>query len=590
MMQNNGKFDSARLQFQQKNFLGALNSLNELKEEYATNDLLRLNFEFGYLELLVLFALGEQGSREHFNQLIDLVTHYLNSHQKVDAKNIINLCILVGEAFLKKNEPLKAIEAYKKVVGHDPMQSQPLYYFKLFNLFAKNGQYHDAIELSKVTIGWKEFYIPTLFVLLDTYVELLDKKNTMVVVNKLAKSFDELDLNHAVRLMNHLILMSEYSLAEQLMRRYAERPNVNQNPEVIFQSLFARVLLHKKDYQGAINLMKSLKLENSKHGAHILARAYEKLKDYDSAFTSYTTSAQRRAEDNSTLIAQGKQIDYVHLYNNIPLKQLSINNSLPQANTPAFMLGFPRSGTTLLDNVLDSHDNIRTISEKGLIYILIDFVEKNLNKKYPQCLSSLTEQELVLLRDKYYELAATYLLVKDVNKLDGITIVEKMPLYTIHIPFIIKLFPKAKFLFSIRHPMDCVLSSFQQNLVINSEMSFLSTLDTCTKRYIDVLTHFEKCESAFNLNIHFVRYEQLVTDFKETSSRVLEFLNMDTTVPIEKTFYLEAKNKIINTPSNDQVSQPIYLDSIFKWKNYEKHLGGALKALDYFIRRFNYSV
>ncbi|MEY8213835.1 MAG: sulfotransferase, partial [Colwellia sp.] len=260
-----------------------------------------------------------------------------------------------------------------------------------------------------------------------------------------------------------------------------------------------------------------------------------------------------------------------------------------QQKSPVFLLSVPRSGTTLLENILDTQPDIITLSERSTIADTLEYLVTKLRKNYPQDLLSLSKSEIKKLQKVYYETANIFCESDDLlSPKSQQILIDKMPLNTLHIPLIITMFPDAKFIFPLRHPVDCVLSCFQQNFVFNSEMHFLSTLENVTKKYIDVMQHFKRCQKALTLDIHFIKYEQLTTNIERECHKIFDFLGMDNIDKNFLAFDLHAKNKIISTASVNQVNQKLYQSSVYKWKNYEKHLTKQMEELKPFIEQFGY--
>ncbi|MDP6675107.1 MAG: sulfotransferase [Gammaproteobacteria bacterium] len=248
------------------------------------------------------------------------------------------------------------------------------------------------------------------------------------------------------------------------------------------------------------------------------------------------------------------------------------------------MIGFPRSGTTLLETILDTQKGIRTLSEFDAISYARSGMT-GLGYKYPEDLSSMTANEVGYLRDAYFQHNQQFLLQdKDLG-----LVIDKLPLNIQHVPFIMVLFPGAKFILSIRHPVDVCLSCFHQDFHLNNAMRYFTDLRGCFLRYRDVMGLFERYRQELDLNVHTVCYEDLVSDLEHTAGDLFRFLEY---LPREDftRFYDANKNKVVKTPSNSQVVRPLYDSSCGKWRQYASQVEKFIPIVRPFVEQYGYSV
>jgi len=143
-----------------------------------------------------------------------------------------------------------------------------------------------------------------------------------------------------------------------------------------------------------------------------------------------------------------------------------------------------------------------------------------------------------------------------------------MPLNIIYVAELNKIFPKAKFIFALRNPYDVVLSCFMQPFIPNDAMSNFYNLKDSADLYDLIMELWKKYNQILTLNTHIVKYESVVNYFDDTMKELINFLNIEWSNEL-KNFHLTAQKRgIIHTPSYDQVNQPLYKQSILKWKNY----------------------
>ena len=250
---------------------------------------------------------------------------------------------------------------------------------------------------------------------------------------------------------------------------------------------------------------------------------------------------------------------------------------------PVFLVGFPRSGTTLLDQILDSHPRLATLEEKPAVDAVVAEVAA-MEGGYPGALATLSADDIGRLRGVYVAAVSGYLEAP----LDGAILVDKMPLNSVDAGLIHRLFPDARFLLSLRHPCDVVLSGFMQAFRPNPAMVRFSTLADTAALYAQVMDLWRRYVRVLPLlAVHAVRYEDLVADLEGEARRVLAFLGLPWDDAILE--YAErARGRVLTTPSYHQVVRPIYTTSVGRWARYRNQLDPLLPLLGPSIEAFGY--
>ncbi|HEX4179675.1 MAG TPA: sulfotransferase [Caulobacteraceae bacterium] len=246
----------------------------------------------------------------------------------------------------------------------------------------------------------------------------------------------------------------------------------------------------------------------------------------------------------------------------------------------SFLVGFPRSGTTLLENVLASHPDVLAMDERATLY--------NTEPLYIadtaalDHLGALPPAEASRRRAEYLEVIRGF----GLNPA-GKVIVDKMPLYTTKLGLIFKLFPGAKILFALRDPRDVVLSCFRRSFQVNAGMYQFLTLDGAARFYDAVMRLAEVYRGKLPLDLHVVRYENLVADFEGEARAVCAFLGVGWTEKLHD-FAAVARERRIRTPSAAQVRGGLYSGE-GQWRRYAKHLEPVMPILAPWIERFGYA-
>lgn len=245
-----------------------------------------------------------------------------------------------------------------------------------------------------------------------------------------------------------------------------------------------------------------------------------------------------------------------------------------------FLVGFPRSGTTLLENVLAAHPGIATLEERD---VLADATRTFLiNEEGRDRLAVLSDEEIADWRERYWAKVREYGV--DVG---GKVFVDKYPLTTMKLPVIAKLFPKARILFAVRDPRDVVLSCFRRAFGMNSSMFEFLDIERAAKFYDAVMTLAAVYREHLGLEWREARHETLLADFETEARAICTFIGVDWNAAMTD-FADHAKTRNIRTPSSTQVLRGLNRDGVAMWKNYEAEMTKPAVLLKPWLREFNY--
>ena len=258
-------------------------------------------------------------------------------------------------------------------------------------------------------------------------------------------------------------------------------------------------------------------------------------------------------------------------------------DELPTDPAPAFLVGFPRSGTTLLNQILDCHSGVQALEEKKTVSKMLDAV-RCMPEGYPRALAVCDRFDIDYLRKVYFNTVAEHL-VLDPHKL----LVDKLPLNLTKAGLIHRVFPKARFIFALRHPCDVVLSCFMQDFHVNEAMANFFTLKDTVALYVSTMELWDLYQRDLGLSVHRIRYEDLVDDLESHTRSLCDFLGVPWEDDLRQFSSRALDRGKINTPSYEQVSKPIYREARYRWERYREHLAPFLPALQPYIERFGYS-
>ncbi len=244
-----------------------------------------------------------------------------------------------------------------------------------------------------------------------------------------------------------------------------------------------------------------------------------------------------------------------------------------------FLLGFPRSGTTLLERVLTVSPGVIASEEREtLTEATAEFMR---GPAALDRLAAISPAEADRHRALYW--ARVRQMGADPV---GRVFIDKLPLNSIKLPLIAKLFPEAKILFALRDPRDVVLSCFRQRFRVNPSMYEFLTLEGAARFYAQVMRLSDLYRSRLALHVLEHRYEDLVSDFEGGARAVCAFIGVDWT-PEMRGFADAGARRSVATPSATQVARGLY-DGAGQWRRYEEQLAPVMGILQPWIDRFGY--
>ncbi len=253
----------------------------------------------------------------------------------------------------------------------------------------------------------------------------------------------------------------------------------------------------------------------------------------------------------------------------------------PKLAGHVFLIGFARSGTTLLENILASHPDIVALEEKETF--AASTREYLSDDKGADRLAEADEATLARFREDYWRRVGQY----GANNLDGKVFVDKRPLGAMKLPLVAKLFPDAKILFALRDPRDVVLSCFRRHFQLNPSMYEMLDLRGAARFYDAVMTLTSACRAKFDLPWHETRHETLIDDFDGELGRIVEFLGLPWSDEI-RDFADKAKTRAIATASAVQVTKGLNRDGVGQWRHYRAQLAPIQPVLKPWVEKYGY--
>jgi tetratricopeptide (TPR) repeat protein len=391
---------------------------------------------------------------------------------------------------------------------------------------------------------------------------------------------------------NLLDLYERTNKRDKLIERIKSAEAIFKN-NITLKLIKGKDLFNIKKFREAIELLENFNFEKSeiikeKSRIAILAKSHDQIGEFEKAFKYFEKANEISLNINNKFVNKKKTLNMIEKRTNFfkdnKVKNWKQFNSESKESPPIFIIGFPRSGTTLLDTILSSHPLIEVIEEKPIIENWIKAIQKEVDNdlKY---LHNINESSAQKFRKMYFDLRN-----KNIKKNNGKKIyIDKMPLNIIYAGEILRIFPDAKFIMALRHPCDCVLSCFMQSFKMNDAMSNFLNLKDSANFYDSVMKIWQLYINTFSINQYTVKYEDVVTNFEKSINNILDFLEVAWSKNILEFYKTAPVDRLINTPSYDQVNKPIYKKSLDKWKNYKDQMQNVLPILNKWMKKYNYN-
>lgn len=249
---------------------------------------------------------------------------------------------------------------------------------------------------------------------------------------------------------------------------------------------------------------------------------------------------------------------------------------------PAFLVGFPRSGTTLMDTMLDAHPGVASIEERATLERVVDEVLDPLGG-YPKALSALQPDRIQQARSVYAQAAAAHLPRHFAGR-----VLDKLPLRVLRAPLIARLFPDAPIVFAVRHPCDVVLSNVMQQYVPNEAFIHFDTIEHAARIYTQVMSLWREILPHLPTAPHWLRYESLIERPEEELAATCAALGIELHPDMLDPVRRLAERGRVQTNSYQQVAEPLYRRAVGRWRRYRQWIDPVLPLLEPHIEWLGY--
>ncbi len=297
-----------------------------------------------------------------------------------------------------------------------------------------------------------------------------------------------------------------------------------------------------------------------------IGKLLDELKQYDAAFASFDAgnALERKPFDAAGNAGFFARIESTYQADRLPALPYAGN----QASLPVFVVGMPRSGTSLVEQIIASHPQAHGAGELTAVnHLMTNFDRYTGAAAFPEGAADVTAAMMEMLGSKQLE---------HLQQLggDALRVTDKMPHNFICLGLIAQILPGARIIHCRRDPIDTCLSIYFQHFNTHHPYaSDLAALGRYYRQYERLMAHWR---ATLRVPMLEIQYEDLVADQEAWSRKLIDFVGLPWNDACLSFF--DAK-RTVNTPSYDQVRRPIYTQSVKRWKHYEKHLGPLIEAL-----------
>jgi len=314
-----------------------------------------------------------------------------------------------------------------------------------------------------------------------------------------------------------------------------------------------------------------------------LGHVQDKLGDYDAAFNAFTR-CQTLAADQPRAQRIDRKAFPAYLETNRHFANASNGAWPPQIDddltSPIFLVGFPCSGTTLLDRVLGAHSKLRTSDGRPWLASVAGRVG---NHNWKQ-IEELSNQSVIRLRRECYDRVRG-----DLGDLDSEErVVDKDPFNFIRLALVRRIFSDPRVIFLYRDPRDTVLSCFMQWFQPNETTTHFHDVESAARLYSKAISVWWDLKPVFDLAILTIGCEDLVVDFETNCRSVFGILKADWEDNVLR-FAKTVKGEYVVTPSRRDVAENVFGRSVGRWRSYEQHMGPVIDILSPWVTALEYS-
>ncbi|MEE3240979.1 MAG: sulfotransferase [Pseudomonadota bacterium] len=474
-----------------------------------------------------------------------------------EASHAYNIALILDKTIsINSKNIIDAVEFARKCVWLSPKKLQ--YQQLLFSLLVKNYNLKEVLERAKSLPEEIKKDKNIILACAESSNKLGKQKEALRFLKNATGKFSD-DPKFKIAISKTYILLSEYENVSKILTNMINNESISAKDEIEARYLLGEAL----DKMG----------KNSEALENIRIAGEKQIQ---------MPACKNWLPDEPINILKGLKS---YLLEKKSCERPSGLNLSEELEDVVFFVGFPRSGTTLTEQVLASHPKVNTSEEKPILGKSINTIYRNHNTTYEK--SSLDILKSVSL-DEINEIRQSYLtqIIKD-GHVKGSVYIDKLPLNINHLGWIEKVFPDSKIIIAIRDPRDVCLSCFFQNFKPNIAMNYFLSWENTIKYYCAVMDNWLAAKKSINLQWHEVYYEKLTSDFNDELKKILLFLNLEWDTKLER-YREDLIERAVATPSNNAIRSPVNKNAVNRWMKYDYLLNMEGKKFRSLIESFGY--
>jgi len=460
-----------------------------------------------------------------------------------------------------------ALNAFKQSIKLNPKAAAP--WIGLAKLLDENTQFEEARQCFMRAVSADSKHLMARQMLATSHLKL----GYVAEAEREYNNAITLDPSSDINYLGLGQLFEDIGKPEQAVTAYRKAIQCAPNKQDALASLLSlsKYADVSKEIEQAKLILNNLEARNKALVGYGLGKAYEQNKDYDAAFNAFDVANSARKQVSGAFNRQAfdQRIDSLMKIFSAEFFKARQNWG-DTSQRPIFIVGLPRSGTTLTEQILASHPECFGAGELNVLTDLATGTPDRLangDLSWPATAPQLSKQQVL-------DLAQDYLNDSGQRAPDTANkVVDKQPLNFWHLGLVAMAFPNARIVHCTRDIRDCGLSIFTQNF--NETQSWSTDLDDIAyywRGYKKLMAHFQKVSG---LKILDVNYEETVSDIENQSRKLLNFVGLSWN---EKVLDFHKSERAVQTPSRWQVRQPLYQSAKARWRKYENYLLPLINA------------
>ncbi|MBT6169586.1 MAG: tetratricopeptide repeat protein [Flavobacteriaceae bacterium] len=469
----------------------------------------------------------------------------------------------LGVVLQELNKKDASIESYRKAIAISP--KYPNAYNNLGNIFLSLGQLDSAIESFEWAIAHKHDFAEAYNNLGNAYNESLEPEKAIINFQK-AISYNS---KYEKAYFNLALVYKDLGNKEAFINYIEKVLALNPNLGHAYYHL-SHVKKFTKDDMQIKQMQRALKIGSldsiDRIGLNFaLAKVFEDLEEPERQFMFLNEANNLRKKELNYTINKDKKLfaRIKETFNKLPAV-LEINESKPTSIKPIFIIGMPRSGTSLVHQIIDNHYAVHGLGELNYLNKFVVPLLKTYNSKKKE---SFSNADLMTLREKYLDSLP-------IRGFEENIIIDKMPLNFRYVGFILTAFPEAKIIHMERNPMASCWSIYKNEFRGNAYSFNQSDIAEYYGLYKDLMDFWNKLFPDKILNFC---YEDLTKNQEIETKNLLRYCELDWD---ENCLNFYNNESAVKTTSSMQVKQKMYQGSSDAWKKYESFLQPLIKGLD----------